>query len=105
MADEERMKEAPKDITFNIIKAGGNWRMDRLDGFQMVLAGEQSYQSTPIMTDGNRGSCRISSVPPGEYKLNVSILRLAQTMKVPKVPARAITFDMRIGAGLDITMR
>jgi ABC-type amino acid transport substrate-binding protein len=105
MSDDEKMKEAPKDIQFNFVKTGGAFRMDRLDGFQIVLAGTQSYQSSPIMTDGNRGSCRISSVPPGEYRLNMSIFKLNTTVKVPKSPARQITFDMRIGITIDLNQR
>jgi polar amino acid transport system substrate-binding protein len=105
MAKDEAQREAPKDITFNIVKTAGTWRMDRLDGFQMVLVGSRSFQSTPIMTDGNRGSCRISAVPPGDYQLNMSILRMTATMKVPKVPSRSIVYDMRVGNGIDIVPR
>jgi ABC-type amino acid transport substrate-binding protein len=105
MQREDALKEAPKDIVFNFVKTGGSFSMDRLDGFQIVLAGAQSYQSTPILTNGNRGSCRLSSVPPGEYRLSMSIFKLNTTVNVPKIPARTITFDMNIGAGITITQR
>ena len=105
MQREDALKEAPKDIVFNFVKTGGSFSMDRLDGFQIVLAGAQSYQSTPILTNGNRGSCRLSSVPPGQYRLSMSIFKLNTTVNVPKIPARTITFDMNIGAGITITQR
>jgi ABC-type amino acid transport substrate-binding protein len=105
MRREEAMKEAPKDIIFNFVKTGGSFSMDRLDGFQIALAGAQSYQSTPILTSGNRGSCRLSSVPPGEYRLSMPIFKLNTTVNVPKIPARTVTFDMNIGAGITITQK
>jgi ABC-type amino acid transport substrate-binding protein len=105
MQREDALKEAPKDIIFNFVKTGGSYSMDRLDGFQIVLAGAQSYQSTPILTSGNRGSCRLSSVPPGEYRLSMSIFKLNTTVNVPKLPVRTITFDMNIGAGITITQK
>lgn len=105
MQREEALKDAPKDIVFNFVKTSGTFNMDRLDGFQIVLAGAQSYQSTPILTSGNRGSCRLSAVPPGEYRLSMSIFRLNTTVNVPKISSRMITFDMNIGAGITITQK
>lgn len=105
MQRDEAMRDAPKDVVFNFVKTGGTFNMDRLDGFQIVLAGAQSYQSTPILTSGNRGSCRLSGVAPGEYRLSMSIFRLNTTVNVPKASVRAITFDMNIGAGITITQR
>ncbi len=105
MAKQEALKGAPKDVTFNFIKTGGSWNMERLDGFQVVLAGAQSYQSTPIMTNGPRGSCKISGVAPGDYRLNISIFRLSTDVKIPKIPARAITFDVSISNTIAITQK
>jgi hypothetical protein len=105
MARQEALKDAPKDVTFNFVKTGGTFNMERLDGYQVVLVGEQSYQSSPILTNGPRGSCKIGSVPPGEYRLNMSIFRLNTTVKIPKSPARVITFDMNIGGTITITQR
>lgn len=102
---DEAMRDAPKDVVFNFIKTGGTFNMDRLDGFQIVLAGNQSYQSTPILTSGNRGSCKLSGVAPGEYRLSMSIFRLNTTVNVPKIVARTITFEMNIGAGITITQK
>jgi ABC-type amino acid transport substrate-binding protein len=104
---EQMLKEAPKDVTFNFIKTSGNFNMDRLDGFQLVLAGDKSsYQSSPILTSGNRGSCKLSAVPPGDYRLTMAIFRLNnQPVKIPKSATRSITFEMSIGAGITITQK
>ncbi len=105
MAKNEALKDAPKEVTFNFVKTGGEFRMDRLDGYQVVLVGDQSYQSSPILTNGPRGSCKIPGVPPGEYRLNMTIFKLNTTVKIPKSPARAITFDMSIGNTINITQK
>ncbi len=98
-AEDER-KKAPKTINVNIIKSGGNWNMDRLDGFVLVLEGASTkYESTPILTEGNRGNCKFTKpVPPGEYKLNLSILRMTVKVPVPDLPKTSLTMDLNIGA-------
>jgi hypothetical protein len=44
-------------------------------------------------------------VPPGEYRLSMPIFKLNTTVNVPKIPARTVTFDMNIGAGITITQK
>lgn len=102
---EEMLKEAPKDVVFSFVKTSGNFKMERLDGFQLVLAGANNYQSTPILTDGNRGTCKLTGVAPGEYRLTMNIFRLNTTVKIPKSPSRSITFEMNIGAAITITQK
>ncbi len=103
---DQALKKAPKDVTFNFVKTSGGFNMDRLDGFQLVLAGVQSYQSTPILTNGNRGSCKLGAVPPGEYRLSMAIFKLSnQLVKIPESATRSITFEMNIGAGITITQK
>jgi ABC-type amino acid transport substrate-binding protein len=102
---QEALKLAPKDVTFNFIKTGGAWNMERLDGYQVVLQGAQSFQSTPILTNGPRGSCRIGQVAPGDYRMNISIFRLSTEVKIPKIPAKAITFDVSISNTIAITQK
>ncbi len=105
-AHEIELQEAPKEVTFNFVKTSGNFSMDKLDGFQLVLAGEQrSYQSTPILTNGNHGSCKLSTVPPGEYRLSMPIFRLNTSVKIPKAATRVINFEFNIGAGITITQK
>jgi hypothetical protein len=81
----EAKKKASKTINVNIIKSGGNWKMDRLDGFVLVLEGASGrYESTPILTEGNQGNCKFTRpVPPGDYKLNMSILKMVANVPVP----------------------
>ncbi len=102
---EAELRESPKDVTFNLIKTAGRFSMERLDGFQMVLVGAKSYQSTPILTNGNRGNCRLSGVAPGVYRLNMQIFNLNTTVTIPKVATRSIVFEMDIGQGITITQR
>jgi polar amino acid transport system substrate-binding protein len=102
---EQLLKEAPKDITFNFVKTSGNFNMERLDGFQLILAGASSFQSTPILTNGAHGTCKLSAVPPGEYHLSMPIFKLNTDVKIPKSATRAIVFEMNIGAGITITQK
>lgn len=107
-AEEERKKKAPKTINVNIIKSGGNWNMDRLDGFVLVLEGETGrFESTPILTEGNRGNCKFGrAVPPGDYRLNVSILRMTAKVLVPDLPKTALVMDLNIsGNGISIVAK
>ena len=81
--------------------------MDRLDGFQLVLVGDGgTFQSTPILTSGNKGNCKFNNpIPPGKYKLAMSILKLNAEVDIPKLPARNIALDMSIGNGVTINAR
>lgn len=103
----DEAKKAPKTITVNINKLAGDWKMDRLDGFKFVLEGASGrYESTPILTEGNHGSCRfLNPVPPGEYRLNISILRLVTTVPVPNYPKTSLTMDLNIGRDTTIRFR
>jgi ABC-type amino acid transport substrate-binding protein len=108
MEEKEALKQAAKSVNFEIVKAGGNFNMDRLDGFQLVLVGEgRQYTSTPILTNGPRGNCEFNeAIPPGEYKLNMSIFKMTTTVNVPKIASRSLTMVMNITAsGLTITAR
>ncbi len=80
--------------------------MDRLDGFVLVLEGATGkYQSQPILTNGNRGNCKFTQpVPPGDYRLDMSILRMRTTVTVPDLPKSSLTMDMNIRQGRDIAI-
>ncbi len=104
----EIIKKGPKTVAFNFVKVSGNFPMDRLDGYQLTLVGPNGkFTSGPILTNGSRGSCKFSTpVPPGEYSLNMSILKLNTTIKIPKIAASSVTFDMKIAADkVDISQR
>jgi ABC-type amino acid transport substrate-binding protein len=104
----EEMKKAPKSISVTIQKISGAFSMDRLDGFVLVLEGASAkYQSTPILTDGNRGSCKFTQpVPPGDYKLAMSIFKLVKTITVPEMPKSSLAMDMKVSTGgIEITLK
>jgi ABC-type amino acid transport substrate-binding protein len=106
--EEEVLKSTPKTITCNIVKSAGSWNMSRLDGYTLVLVGSAgTYSSEPILTEGNKGSCRFTTpLPPGEYKLNMTILKMSTVVNIPKLPKSAIVLDMNIGAsGVTINSR
>jgi len=106
-AEDER-KKAAKTINVNIIKSGGNWNMDRLDGFVLSLNGQAGrYDSTPILTEGNRGNCKFTRpVPPGEYMLNMSILKMTVKVPVPDLSKTSLVMDLNIsGSGIAIQFR
>jgi ABC-type amino acid transport substrate-binding protein len=104
---EDQDKKAPKTINVTINKTSGSWNMDRLDGFKFVLEGASGkYESTPILTDGNRGNCKfVRPVPPGEYKLNISILKLVTTVPVPDLAKTALSMDLNIGRETSIRFK
>ena len=104
---EDENKKAAKTINVNITKLSGSWNMDRLDGFKFVLEGESGkYESTPILTEGNKGNCKfVRPVPPGDYKLNISILKLVTTVPVPALAKTSLTMDMNIGRETSIRFK
>jgi hypothetical protein len=81
--------------------------MDRLDGFVLVLEGAGRYQSTPILTDGNRGNCKFTQpVPPGEYRLAMSIFKMVTNVTVPEIPKTSLAMEMKVSSGgISITLR
>jgi len=107
--EEEALKKAPKSVACNIVKTGGTFNMDRLDGFELVLEGPNSsrFRSTPILTSGSRGNCRFSEpIPPGEYKLAMSIFKMTTTVPIPEVASKTVILDMTIArSGITITPR
>ncbi|MBM3790826.1 MAG: amino acid ABC transporter substrate-binding protein [Acidobacteria bacterium] len=109
LAREEALKKAPKSITINIIKAPDvSLNMDRLDGFQAELVGAGGrFVSEHIVTSGNRGPCRFAKpIPPGDYKLNMSIFQMSVDIKIPEKAVNSVIFDMNITSrGVNITER
>lgn len=106
--EDETLKSTPKTITCNIVKSGGSWNMSRLDGYTLVLVGSAgTYSSEPILTEGNKGSCRFTTpIPPGEYKLQMTILKMSTVVDIPKLPKSALVLDMNITAnGVTINPR
>ena len=94
--DEEALKKAPKRINVRITKKSGSFKMDRLDGFVLVLEGKSGkYPSTPILTEGNSGNCSFKqAVPPGEYTLSMSIFQTTTTVEVQEFPRDSLTMTI-----------
>ena len=97
----ENARKAPKAINVIITKLSGAWNMDRLDGYQLVFEGTNGrFESTPILTEGNKGNCKFTKpLPPGEYKLNMNIIKLTKVVTVPDLAKSALTLDMKVSAG------
>ena len=106
--EEERLKKASKSINVIIQRISGAFSMDRLDGFVLVLDGPQGkYQSTPILTDGNKGNCKFTQpIPPGEYRLAMNIFKMITTVTVPGLSKSSLAMDMRVSSGgISITLK
>jgi ABC-type amino acid transport substrate-binding protein len=93
---EEKLKTSPKALSISFVKeAGSTVKLDRLDGFNATLTGANgSFNSTPIDTDeaGVKGSCRFTTpIPPGDYTLNLSRLKVSQPITVQKKAVTAFT--------------
>ena len=104
---QDELKRVPKTINVNIQKISGKWNMDRLDGFILVLDGPTGqYQSTHITTEGNSGSCKFTRpVPPGDYRLNFSILGMTAKVVVPDLPKSSLGMSISIGGSISILFR
>jgi len=93
---DEILKNSPKALSINFVKeAGSTVKLDRLDGFNATLTGTNgNFNSTAIDTDeaGIRGSCKFTTpIPPGEYTLNLSRLKVSQPITVQKKAVSAFT--------------
>lgn len=108
---EEEMKKSPKSIAVTIIKTPeSRWQfnMDRLDGFELVLEGSAGrFKSTPIYTDGNRGTCRFTSaVPVGTYKLDMrSIFQTTATVEVQPLAKKSFAMTINIARDINIIIK
>ncbi len=105
---QDAKKRAPKTISVSLNKLSGAWRMDSLDGFQLMLQGPNGkYQSTGIYTDGNHGTCKFATpVPPGEYSLQMPISRVPTKVQVPDLAQTSLSMTMNISGGtISITFK
>ena len=88
----------PKKINVKISKLSGTWKMNTLDGFDMSLEGASGkFKTTPILTEGNRGTCRFPNpIPPGEYTLDFPKMKLKAKVTVPALPKSSLTMDLKL---------
>jgi ABC-type amino acid transport substrate-binding protein len=106
--EEVRLRKSAKTISVVIQRISGAFSMDRLDGFVLVLEGQDGkYQSTPILTDGNKGNCKFNQpVPPGEYRLAMNIFKMVTKVTVPDLAKSSLLMDMKVSSGgISITLR
>ncbi len=106
LRQEEELRKSPKSVSVSIVKSSGDFSMDRLDGFQLELKGESgTYQSTHIITNGPRGDCKFNNpIPPGNYRLDMSIFKMTTNVEIPESPSRSVMLYMNIrSSGITIT--
>ncbi|MEJ2110464.1 MAG: ABC transporter substrate-binding protein [Acidobacteriota bacterium] len=108
--ESEALKEAPKRINVVINKKSGTFKMDRLDGFVLKLVGNGgTYQSAPILTEGNIGRCRFTTpVPPGTYSLDMTkIFGTRVNVEVPPLSKSTLSMTMNVSTqkGIDIQIK
>jgi ABC-type amino acid transport substrate-binding protein len=106
LAKEER-RSAPKKIKVNVNKVSGTWNPDSLDGFKLVLESASGrYESSRILMDGNKGHCEFATlIPPGDYMLNIIILKMTVKVSVPRLEKSTLTMDLNIGHEASILLR
>jgi ABC-type amino acid transport substrate-binding protein len=106
---EEALRRAPKRINVSINKISGDFKMDRLDGYVLVLDGPSGrYQSDQIYTTGNKGTCKFNTpVPPGEYKLDMKIFKTTATVTVQEYPKTTLSMVMDVSKekGISIDLK
>ena len=83
----------------NIKKAGSAFNMDLLGGAVLVLEGpgDNKYKSSPILINGDHGNCEFSPlIPPGEYRLVMSIFGLNTPVVIPPDQQTPVAMDINI---------
>jgi ABC-type amino acid transport substrate-binding protein len=106
--NKEALKKASKSIHVTIRKSRPDFKMDRLDGFQLVLQGTAGrYTSSHITTTDNSGTCDFGTpVPPGTYKLDMyKILQSVAEVEIPEKAQKSFTLDIDIGRQLSIVVK
>lgn len=106
-AELEKWRTTPKTVIFQWAKDPSfNFRMSRLDGFNITLRNKETgatINSTPIETQGNTGQCRITVVP-GVYAFSMKGYPLASPeYEVPVVAAMTLTSTINLGASTTIS--
>jgi beta-lactamase regulating signal transducer with metallopeptidase domain len=97
-------------VKVRIHNSGTAFSLGRLDGTVAELESPNNdrYQSTPILTDGERGDFMFSQpIPPGKYKLAMRALGLNADLIIPPSQGRApVILDMNISPnGISITSK
>jgi beta-lactamase regulating signal transducer with metallopeptidase domain len=95
-------------VMVNINKVGAAFNMDLLGGAVLVLEGpgDNKYKSSPILISGGHGNCEFAQlIPPGEYRLVMSIFGLNTPVVIPPDQTMPVTMDINISpSGISITI-
>jgi hypothetical protein len=104
--EKERISKAPKSISVSIVNTRSDIRIDKLDGFQLVLQGDKGrFVSSPIETNGNHGSCVFTTlVPPGKYSIELKILRMVAGVTILEKPVDRMRMTLNIASRLSISV-
>jgi ABC-type amino acid transport substrate-binding protein len=105
--ENERISKAAKRISVGITNSRSDFKMNKLDGFQLVLQGTTGkFVSSPIETNGNYGSCVFTSaIPPGQYSIELKILRMVANVEVLEKPVDKMNMRIEIGNSLSISVK
>jgi len=108
---EEQLQATPKAVAVRFVKqAGSTVEFDRFDGFNIALVGAAgTFTSTAISTDeaGVSGGCKFPDpIPPGDYMLTLSRIRVSRPIKIEKKAVASMTITLTFsGKGLDIEVK
>jgi beta-lactamase regulating signal transducer with metallopeptidase domain len=95
-------------VMVNISKAGAAFNMELLGGAVLVLEGpgDNKYKSSPILINGDHGNCEFTQlIPPGEYRLVMSIFGLNTPVAIPPDQPTPVTMDINMSpSGISITI-
>jgi TonB family protein len=87
-----------KPIVVTIKNRRANFDMDSIKSSVLILEAvdNRRYQSTPIVINGNEGSCEFPDpVPPGQYKI-IYTFTYRQDVTIPPTPHSAVSLNIYI---------
>jgi beta-lactamase regulating signal transducer with metallopeptidase domain len=100
--------ESAHPITVNIRKVGSAFNLDLISGTVLVLEGpgDNKYKSSPILINGDQGNCEfLQLIPPGEYRLVMSMFGLNTPMVIPSDQQTPVTMYIDLSpSGISITI-
>jgi ABC-type amino acid transport substrate-binding protein len=105
---EEALKKSAKTISVTLVNNRKDVVTDSLEGFELVLEGPSGqYKSTPLMTNGNRGTCKFTKpIPPGVYTLDMMrAFRTSAKVEILPLPKSALAMDISVGREINIIIK
>ena len=86
-------------VKVKIINKMDDFEMARFDGVKLALGplGSHEHESSEINTKGQLGFCEfLESLPPGEYRLVMPILKVAAKVVIPPSPDSTVSMEITI---------